>query len=210
MIRISKDPEERKQELIDTAGRLFMSKGYERTAVSDIVKEIGVAQGTFYYHFKSKTEVLEAVVEKSIIYMLDNIRKAVDGETDPAAKLNTFQNMLNNAGVINKDLSNIIHNESNLVLHAKLAKVTISGLTPILTGIIEDGVSKGLFNVKFPEETAIYMIHAFSMFHERSVIQDIEHIERARQAVEQCVSRILDLKEGTYKLDFSVFYENPF
>ena len=35
MVRISKDPEERKQELIDTAGKLFMTKGYEQTAVSD-------------------------------------------------------------------------------------------------------------------------------------------------------------------------------
>ncbi len=42
-----------------------MEKGYEHTAIGDIVKELNLAQGTLYY-FSSKEEILEAVVEKSI------------------------------------------------------------------------------------------------------------------------------------------------
>ena len=49
IIRITKNPEERRKELIDIAERLFIKKGYEQTAVSDIVKKAKVAQGTFYY-----------------------------------------------------------------------------------------------------------------------------------------------------------------
>jgi AcrR family transcriptional regulator len=43
---ISKDPEKRRSELIEAAERIFAAKGYEETSVSDIVKEINVAQGT--------------------------------------------------------------------------------------------------------------------------------------------------------------------
>jgi AcrR family transcriptional regulator len=64
--RVTKVPEERKQELIDTAERLFLEKGYEQTTVADIVREIEVAQGTFYYYFSSKEEILEAIIEKDI------------------------------------------------------------------------------------------------------------------------------------------------
>lgn len=57
MTRTAKDSDERRSELIATAQQLFYSKGYESTSVSDIVKAVGVAQGTFYYYFDSKTEM---------------------------------------------------------------------------------------------------------------------------------------------------------
>lgn len=46
MKRISNDPEERRLELIDAAERLFIERGYEHTAISGIVKELNIAQGT--------------------------------------------------------------------------------------------------------------------------------------------------------------------
>jgi len=69
--RVTKVPEERKQELIDTAERLFLEKGYEQTTVADIVREIEVAQGTFYYYFSSKEEILEAIIEAFPAGLLD-------------------------------------------------------------------------------------------------------------------------------------------
>jgi len=62
MPRISKSPDERRSELVAAAQQLFHTKGYERTSVGDIVKAVGVAQGTFYYYFGSKQAILEALV----------------------------------------------------------------------------------------------------------------------------------------------------
>jgi AcrR family transcriptional regulator len=69
MTRIVKEPEERRKELIDTAERLFIAQGYDQTSVSDIVKEVNVSQGAFYYYFDSKEDVLVAVMEKQIALM---------------------------------------------------------------------------------------------------------------------------------------------
>ena len=44
-MRITKEPEERKQEILDTAMRIFYEKGYEKTSIADIAKAIGVTQG---------------------------------------------------------------------------------------------------------------------------------------------------------------------
>ena len=44
-MRITKEPEERKQEILDTAMRIFYEKGYEKTSITDIARAIGVAQG---------------------------------------------------------------------------------------------------------------------------------------------------------------------
>ena len=46
MIRVVKDPEERREQLLDVAEKLIIKKGYEHTTVSDIVKKAKVAQGT--------------------------------------------------------------------------------------------------------------------------------------------------------------------
>lgn len=66
MARISKDPVIRQAELMDAAEELFLSVGYQKTAIQDIVRKVGVAQGTFYYHYPSKEVVLEAIVTRHV------------------------------------------------------------------------------------------------------------------------------------------------
>ena len=53
-MRITKNPKVRKQEILDTALKLFGEKGYENTSIADIAKAIGVAQGLCYRYFPSK------------------------------------------------------------------------------------------------------------------------------------------------------------
>lgn len=58
-MRISKSPEVRKQEILDTAMRLFYEKGYEATSMADIAKEMQVVQGLCYRYFASKQALYE-------------------------------------------------------------------------------------------------------------------------------------------------------
>ncbi len=62
-MRTTKQPQERRAELIAAARTLFDKKGVTKTRVSDIVKEVGVAQGVFYYYFSSKDEMVQQVVD---------------------------------------------------------------------------------------------------------------------------------------------------
>jgi AcrR family transcriptional regulator len=48
---------------IDTARKLFQTKGYENTSVREICNEARLSNGTFYYYFKSKRELLAAVCD---------------------------------------------------------------------------------------------------------------------------------------------------
>lgn len=63
-IRVVKDPEERRTKLLEASEELFLQKGFGKTMVSDIAGKVGAAQGTFYYYFKSKDEVLAAILER--------------------------------------------------------------------------------------------------------------------------------------------------
>lgn len=61
----NKYPEETVQLILDTATRLFMQKGYERTSIQDIIDQLGgLSKGAIYHHFKSKEEILVAVTNR--------------------------------------------------------------------------------------------------------------------------------------------------
>lgn len=65
-MRTVKEYEERRNEILDTAEKLFVSKGYMKTTVNDILREIGIAKGTFYHYFKSKEEVMDAIITRIV------------------------------------------------------------------------------------------------------------------------------------------------
>ena len=64
MARITKAPEERRQEILDTAMKVFYEKGYEKTSISDIAREMNVAQGLCYRYFSSKEELFDTALDQ--------------------------------------------------------------------------------------------------------------------------------------------------
>lgn len=88
-MRISKDSEERKSEIVDAAEKLFAKNGIANTAVSAIVKELNVAQGLFYYYFKSKDDVIDELVRRYNQDFKKNIEKNLKN-SDFQTQLNTF------------------------------------------------------------------------------------------------------------------------
>ena len=56
------DPDARRRHLLASARRVFARQGYHRTSVSDLIREAGVARGTFYNYFESKRAVFQEVL----------------------------------------------------------------------------------------------------------------------------------------------------
>ena len=63
-MRTVKEPEIRKNEILDAADTLFARKGFDNTSTGDILEMVGIARGTLYYHFKSKEDILDALIER--------------------------------------------------------------------------------------------------------------------------------------------------
>lgn len=64
MARITKAPEERRDELLDVAMQLCVDVGYESLSIDQITREAGVAKGTFYYHFSTKQDMVRALADR--------------------------------------------------------------------------------------------------------------------------------------------------
>lgn len=80
--------------IVEAADQLFYRQGYEHTSFSDIADAVQISRGNFYYHFKSKDEILGAVIN----VRLANIRKMLeqweDAENEPADRIRRFINIL--------------------------------------------------------------------------------------------------------------------
>src|SRR5690554_6288787 len=60
------DPESARGRLLREAARLFREKGYERTTVRDLAAAVGIQSGSLFHHFRTKEEILKAVMVETI------------------------------------------------------------------------------------------------------------------------------------------------
>src|SRR5689334_10278576 len=62
--RVVKAPAIRRAELLDCAQGLFLTRGYERTTINDVISATGLSKGAFYHHYRSKEDLLEAIAAR--------------------------------------------------------------------------------------------------------------------------------------------------
>ena len=86
-------PEEpnRRADIVRAAGRLFHEKGYSATTIRDIANAVGMGSGSPFYHFRTKHDMLRAVVLEGIGTMTEAVAKAASSGRPPRA---TFEAML--------------------------------------------------------------------------------------------------------------------
>ena len=81
------DPDSAKGRLLKGAAHLFREKGYERTTVRDIANEIGIQSGSLFHHFKTKEDILKAVMTETVLYNTAKMRAEVEAAVTPTERL---------------------------------------------------------------------------------------------------------------------------
>ena len=122
-MRVSKEPEERKQEILNAAIEVFAKKGYEKTSISDIAQTINVAQGLCYRYFSSKEELFDAALNEYSDILVNDMICALDGND-----LNVSQ-IIENMTIISENKDGIYYG----IFHGEHNKK----LLPIVRGYLE-------------------------------------------------------------------------
>ncbi|WP_210643580.1 MULTISPECIES: TetR/AcrR family transcriptional regulator [unclassified Pseudomonas] len=71
------DPDSARGKLLQSAAHLFRNNGFERTTVRDLASAVGIQSGSIFHHFKSKDDILRAVMEETIRYNTALMRAAL-------------------------------------------------------------------------------------------------------------------------------------
>jgi AcrR family transcriptional regulator len=202
-MRITKDPKVRRNELIVAAETLFKEKGCEQTSISDIVKKVGVAQGTFYYYFESKDAVLDAVLDHYLMYRLEPAAKRIM-EDDSLAALQKLQLVINTSLTMysgERNLIEFLHSDENFVSHQKYMLKIRQTFVPLITKIVEKGIEEGVFNLKYTAETVELMLVMFIHLHDSIAMSgQVEEYGRKVRAAEAISAKVLGIEEGGINL----------
>lgn len=152
--------EARRAELVSAAATVFAQRGVANTAVSDIVKTAGVAQGTFYLYFDSKDDALLAVVERVSGTITENAAARLETASSAVDKLLALRNVLSEFGAEPEAtaLVDLMHRPENRILHDRLAEGLTRQLVPLLEAVVELGVAEGVFSVADPRAAAWFVL----------------------------------------------------
>lgn len=188
MARITKEPEERRQEIIEATERLFREHGFSNCSVEMIIREIGVAKGTFYYYFKSKKEVLRAIVNKALDQIVEQTGQiAEDPSLSAMAKM---QLLLSDSHVGDENtvgLAEMMHLPENRELHELTNVQTVLRLSPLFANIVEQGNQEGVFATGHPLETVQFLLTGAQFLLDGGLFQFSEREMRVRRAVSQTI-----------------------
>lgn len=80
--------------IIEAADQLFYRQGYEHTSFSDIADAVQISRGNFYYHFKSKDEILDAVIELRLANTRKMLEQWENEGAQPEERIRSFIHIL--------------------------------------------------------------------------------------------------------------------
>ena len=165
-MRIVKEASERRNEILDVAERLFCTRGYDNTSTNDILAEIGIARGTLYYYFKSKEDILDAMIDRSLGEIMTKASHIALDESVPVLERLTKTVLAANVDTKTGDMIlEQVHQPQNALMHAKMQEKLINQLMPLFRKIIADGISQGLMQTDYPEDTIqMLLIYSNSVF----------------------------------------------
>lgn len=153
-MRVVKDAAERRNEILDVAERLFCTRGYDQTSTNDILAEIGIARGTLYYHFTSKEDILDAMIDRILDEIIRRTSRIALDESVPVLERLTQSVLAANVDTKTGDMIlEQMHKPQNALMHAKMQERLLKQLIPLFTKLIEDGISQGLMQSDDPENT---------------------------------------------------------
>lgn len=144
-----------KRELILNALQELLYEGTAGTAsVQDIATKAGIAKGGLYYYFKSKEEVLDALVERQYSNVIETCRTKLAAVDAPALEKIKLLLYFYRSTEVDRAIDVALHEPQNAAIHQKSMAFILQQLSPIVGEILQQGVEEKIFTCDQPEQIA--------------------------------------------------------
>lgn len=200
-MRVVKEANVRKNEILDAAARLFAEKGFDNTSTSDIMSAVGIAKGTLYHHFKSKEDIMDSLIERQTTQILDRARKAA-GDTS----LSVEERMIATISALHiedtdqtggNEIIDHLHKPQNALMNQKTKQIILQRVPPIMAEIVNDGIAQGLYVTPYPLECMEIAVCYLNLMLDDDVFELTG--EQSREKIKAfifCLERLLGVEEG--------------
>ena len=160
MVRIVKKATERRSEIVKTARHLFQTKEYDKTTMQDVMDILGIAKGTIYHYFKSKEELLEAVIENIVDENIEHMQLVISEMKGNALEKISILIGTGSIAENNDKVLYHLHQPGNTGMHTRLLAVALIKQAPLYAELIRQGREEGIFQTDAPLECAEFIISA--------------------------------------------------
>ncbi|WP_319581903.1 TetR/AcrR family transcriptional regulator [uncultured Pseudodesulfovibrio sp.] len=152
--------EQRRANLLESAGRLFVEKGYASTTMNEIAADAGFAKGTLYHYFANKAELLQSLREDFDKRITGFIRAGVDRcpADDHRGRIRAWIQEAVDGYFALSDLHDVVIYGTEMPFRNSMLE---SEVTRSLAELIDDGIRAGAWEVKECRWTAVMMFYCF-------------------------------------------------
>lgn len=193
---MAKTKEERRNEIIETAGKLFEEKGYEQTQVQDIVNEIGVAKGLFYYYFKSKDEVMEELADRYADAIIDAVNKLIDKDISTFDKINRIFQIFIDSAEKKFGIFMGILNVKNGKTHERIFFNVGKKMVPLVTELILSGNDNGECNCSDPKFITEFLVSGlFNIMNQISPDEKIDYLKEKLPTIKTMILKLYNFAD---------------
>ena len=156
---LEKRRQERKDEILETAAKLFVKNGYHSTTMDDMARELMVTKPAIYYHFRNKLDILKHIEDKIVLPMNDILK--IDGcHISPKEKLRSIINtkVKYNCGSYGFTL---IRFEEMKIFSRRTSKSISKMETEIeylVRKVLKEGEEQGIFKIDDIKTTSLFIL----------------------------------------------------
>jgi AcrR family transcriptional regulator len=149
-------PEETRRRIEDTAERLFRTMGYQKTAVADIARELGMSPANVYRFFPSKSAINEAIAKRMLDGVQEELWAIARGKGTPAERLADLLRLLHQRHMGLFFAERRLHDMVTAAMaeHWGVVEQFIHSITTAIRHVVMDGMAEGSFAKLDPEATA--------------------------------------------------------
>jgi AcrR family transcriptional regulator len=192
-MRTVKPPEERRQEILDGAIRVFARNGYDKASISDIANELGISQGLCYRYFPSKEAIYDAAIDEYAEFIVhNNLNKAHFAGKPLKEQIRMMSGNMSEYTTTEKDseeLYTLFHQPGSRKLHDELFLKVAEKLVPVIASILRGAKARGEVTISDPDATAYFFVYGqLGILMNRQIPEE----EQARR-IQDCLIELLQL-----------------
>ncbi|QSX09380.1 TetR/AcrR family transcriptional regulator [Alkalibacter rhizosphaerae] len=190
-MRITKEPEIRRMEIVGAAKTLFEELGVERTSMAKIAQKAKVTKGLVYYYFSSKEELVEAVVE-GLAMETDRMLMEIleDEKQDFLEKLSNILGLY--FGVIRKNATLMALSNTNPGVFELVKNKLVESAIYHTKDLISQGMKEGVLQIEYPEYTLKILIGGIADLYQEGMEDP--------KVMAVLIEQVLSLPKGTLQI----------
>lgn len=190
---------DKKNLILDALLELIKTDKGSTCTISDIAKQAGIAKGGIYYYFKSKEEIMDALVERSYGKVIEHCRNELEKHQLPVMEMMKLFFFSYYSSFVEPSLDKYLHHPQNAYSHQKSLTYLFTHLTPLITKIIEQGIKEKVFICPFPQEIAEIILGEFCFVFDLGLFNwSKEEIEKKSAALSYFLENVLSAPKDSF------------